>query len=99
MLDLNNSMLGSNRYRLLPLHVSKTLLLSLPHIFHTEDHHSCSMFICSFGDDTCAALQDFEQCPQNSSLDTILPCGGTSNSNKALMQISYTTHNFINKVV
>uniref|UniRef100_F6HSS6 Uncharacterized protein n=1 Tax=Vitis vinifera TaxID=29760 RepID=F6HSS6_VITVI len=56
-------------------------------------------FLHTLGDDTCSALEDFDQSPHNNSLNSMLPCGGSSNSNKALVEISYTVYNFIDEVV
>ncbi|RVW57362.1 hypothetical protein CK203_089580 [Vitis vinifera] len=55
-------------------------------------------FLHTLGDDTCSALEDFDQSPHNNSLNSMLPCGGSSNSNKALVEISYTVHNFIDEL-
>lgn len=57
-----------------------------------------SMYACSFGDDTCLALEDFKKNPQNSSLSSILPCGGSTNASKALVDISSIVYKFIDEV-
>ncbi|WMV17012.1 hypothetical protein MTR67_010397 [Solanum verrucosum] len=55
-------------------------------------------FFHIFADDTCSALKDFQQNPQNNSLQIILPCANPGTSDKTLEQIGATVHNFITQL-
>ncbi|KAL2551958.1 hypothetical protein Fot_05577 [Forsythia ovata] len=56
-----------------------------------------NFFFYNFTIDTCSALENFEQNPQNNSLSNILPCQ-SKNYDKTLVQIGYTVHSFIKEV-
>ncbi|THG02582.1 hypothetical protein TEA_003137 [Camellia sinensis var. sinensis] len=49
-------------------------------------------------DDTCSALQNFEQNPQNNSLSSILPCANSSSFDKVFKDIGYTVHTSITEL-
>ncbi|KAA8531565.1 hypothetical protein F0562_006274 [Nyssa sinensis] len=53
-------------------------------------------FFHNFAEDTCSALDGFEQNPQNNSLSSLIPC--VNSSNKILVKIGYTVHTFITKL-
>ncbi|PHT91501.1 hypothetical protein T459_06614 [Capsicum annuum] len=55
-------------------------------------------FFHTFAEDTCSALEDFQQNPQNNSLQIILPCASSESSDKILVQIGSTVHNFITQL-
>ncbi|KAI8542021.1 hypothetical protein RHMOL_Rhmol08G0106800 [Rhododendron molle] len=55
-------------------------------------------FFHTFARDTCSALANYEQNPQNNSLSSVLPCTNSTNSDKALMDIGYTVHNSIKEL-
>ncbi|XP_060192119.1 uncharacterized protein LOC132621754 [Lycium barbarum] len=55
-------------------------------------------FFHTFAEDTCSALEDFQQNPQNNSLQLILPCAESGTSDKILVQIGSTVHNFITQL-
>lgn len=55
-------------------------------------------FFHTFAQDTCSALDDFQQNPQNNSLQIILPCAKSGASDKMLVQIGFTVHNFITQL-
>ncbi|KAK4367839.1 hypothetical protein RND71_011631 [Anisodus tanguticus] len=48
--------------------------------------------------DTCSALEDFQQNPQNNSLQIILPCSKSGTYDNFLVQIGSTVHNFITQL-
>ncbi|GMP27722.1 hypothetical protein CsSME_00003589 [Camellia sinensis var. sinensis] len=49
-------------------------------------------------DDTCSALENFEQNPQNNSLSSILPCANSSSFDKVFKDIGYTVHTSITEL-
>ncbi|CAN4079785.1 unnamed protein product [Withania somnifera] len=55
-------------------------------------------FFHTFAEDTCSALDDFQQNPQNNSLQIILPCAKSGASDKIFVQIGFTVHNFITQL-
>ncbi|XP_028111327.1 uncharacterized protein LOC114309732 isoform X1 [Camellia sinensis] len=55
-------------------------------------------FFHTFADDTCSALQNFEQNPQNNSLSSILPCANSSSFDKVFKDIGYTVHTSITEL-
>ncbi|BFG35791.1 hypothetical protein CerSpe_220650 [Prunus speciosa] len=55
-------------------------------------------FLHNFAEDTCSALEDFQQNSHNSSLSSILPCLDPERSEKLMGQIGYTIHSFINQL-
>ncbi|XP_016479908.1 uncharacterized protein LOC107801139 isoform X1 [Nicotiana tabacum] len=55
-------------------------------------------FSHTFAEDTCSALEDFQQNPKNNSLQLILPCAEAGTSDKILVQIGSTVHNFISQL-
>ncbi|CAI9766868.1 unnamed protein product [Fraxinus pennsylvanica] len=57
-----------------------------------------NFFFYTFIIDTCSALENFVQNPQNSSLSNILPCAQSKNYDTTLVQIGYTVHSFIKEV-
>ncbi|CAA3023061.1 Hypothetical predicted protein [Olea europaea subsp. europaea] len=57
-----------------------------------------NFFFYTFVIDTCSALENFVQNPQNNSLSNILPCAQLKNNDKTLVQIGYTVHSFIKEV-
>ncbi|CAN4083025.1 unnamed protein product [Withania somnifera] len=52
-------------------------------------------FFHTFAEDTCSALEDFQQNPQNNSL---FPCARSEASDKIFVQIGFTAHNFITQL-
>ncbi|KAK9285829.1 hypothetical protein L1049_025030 [Liquidambar formosana] len=55
-------------------------------------------FLHTFAEDTCSAFEDFQQNPLNSSLSSLLPCMDSSYSNKVIVEIGSTIHNFITEL-
>ncbi|XP_052197097.1 uncharacterized protein LOC127804290 [Diospyros lotus] len=55
-------------------------------------------FFHTFADDTCLALEDFEQNPQYSSLSSVLPCTNSSHADKVLVGIGRPVHNSIREM-
>ncbi|KAL3525593.1 hypothetical protein ACH5RR_013965 [Cinchona calisaya] len=55
-------------------------------------------FFQTFAQDTCSALGKFEENPDNSSLRFIHPCASPVDSNKLLLQIGHTVHDFISQL-
>nr|GLL19364.1 uncharacterized protein LOC109168873 [Ipomoea trifida] len=51
-----------------------------------------------FAEDICIALDDFQQNPQSSSLQSVLPCANSTNSNNLLVKIGYTIHTCMFKI-
>lgn len=58
-----------------------------------------SSTFCSFAKDSCSAFKDFQQNPHNSSLSLVVPCVASAYSDQTLVEIGYTVHNFITKVL
>ncbi|XP_019173273.1 PREDICTED: uncharacterized protein LOC109168873 [Ipomoea nil] len=52
----------------------------------------------NFAEDICIALDDFEQNPESSSLQSVLPCANSTNSKKLLVKIGYTIHTCMFKI-
>ncbi|VFR00016.1 unnamed protein product [Cuscuta campestris] len=57
-----------------------------------------NFFFHNFAEDTCNALEDFQQSPQNSSLQSAVPCAKSTTSNTLLVQIGYTVHNYMSQI-
>ncbi|XP_057500308.1 uncharacterized protein LOC130784448 [Actinidia eriantha] len=55
-------------------------------------------FFHTFAEDTCSALENFEQNPQNNSLSSVLPCSNSSLSDRILVEIGFTVHTFITEI-
>uniref|UniRef100_A0A5B7AY35 Uncharacterized protein n=1 Tax=Davidia involucrata TaxID=16924 RepID=A0A5B7AY35_DAVIN len=55
-----------------------------------------NFFFHNFAEDTCSALEDFEQYPQNNSLSSLIPC--VNSSYKILVKIGFTVHTFITEL-
>ncbi|KAI8002427.1 hypothetical protein LOK49_LG08G02034 [Camellia lanceoleosa] len=55
-------------------------------------------FIEKFEGDTCAALEDFQRDPYNSSLSSILPCNELLSAKSALSDVSAGIYNLVNEV-
>ncbi|KAJ8430281.1 hypothetical protein Cgig2_024713 [Carnegiea gigantea] len=52
----------------------------------------------NFAEDTCTALEDFKENPQNSSLSSMLPCVDALKSQGVMVQIGQTVHTFITEL-
>ncbi|CAH9110878.1 unnamed protein product [Cuscuta epithymum] len=57
-----------------------------------------NFFFHKFAEDTCNALEDFQQNPQNSSLQSVVPCTKYPTSNTLLVQIGSTIHNYMSQI-
>nr|GMC57636.1 uncharacterized protein LOC109168873 [Ipomoea batatas] len=57
-----------------------------------------NFFFHNFAEDICFALDDFQQNPQSSSLQSVLPCANSTNSNNLLVKIGYTIHTCMFKI-
>ena len=57
------------------------------------------MLLCSFIKDTCSAIEDYVQDPQDNILSSILPCMNSTISDKILTGIGSTIHDFIDEVL
>ncbi|KAJ8430991.1 hypothetical protein Cgig2_027704 [Carnegiea gigantea] len=55
-------------------------------------------YICRFSGDTCTALQDFQQNPENSSLSSILPCDGLLSAKSILLDIGVGVYDIVDQV-
>lgn len=55
-------------------------------------------FFHTFAEDTCSAFEDFKQDPLNNSLTSLLPCLHSSYSDKVMVEIGSTIHNFITQL-
>ncbi|KAI8028816.1 hypothetical protein LOK49_LG01G03158 [Camellia lanceoleosa] len=65
---------------------------------HKNEHTISKAIQLSFADDTCSALENFEQNPQNNSLSSILPCANSSSFEKVFKDIGYTVHTSITEL-
>ncbi|CAH9105327.1 unnamed protein product [Cuscuta europaea] len=57
-----------------------------------------NFFFHNFAEDTCNALEDFQQNPQNSSLQSVVPCTKYPTSNTLLVRIGSTIHNYMSQI-
>ncbi|XAR51371.1 hypothetical protein NMG60_11005983 [Bertholletia excelsa] len=55
-------------------------------------------FFHIFADDTCSAIEDFEQNPEENSLSSVLPCPQTTFSSRVLFDIGRAVHTSINEL-
>lgn len=55
-------------------------------------------FFHTFAEDTCSALENYEQNPRNNSLSAVLPCSNSSNADNVLVEIGHTVHNSIEEL-
>ncbi|CAI9108660.1 OLC1v1008321C1 [Oldenlandia corymbosa var. corymbosa] len=55
-------------------------------------------FIYNFADDTCTALEGFQQDPYNNSLSSLLPCDELLSAKSVLSEVSAEVHNIVNQV-
>ncbi|KAG8384270.1 hypothetical protein BUALT_Bualt04G0100900 [Buddleja alternifolia] len=55
-------------------------------------------FFYTFIGDTCSALKNFEEKPENNSLTDMLPCPKSTDYDETLGQINDSVHNFIDEV-
>ncbi|OVA11858.1 hypothetical protein BVC80_8347g6 [Macleaya cordata] len=55
-------------------------------------------FLHSLVEDTCSAFRDFEQKPDNNSLNSVLPCVNHVHAHHIMIEIGSTVHKFINKL-
>ncbi|OMP01794.1 hypothetical protein COLO4_11579 [Corchorus olitorius] len=53
------------------------------------------VFLHTFAADSCTAFEDYVQEPQNNTLSSILPCLNSTDSDRILIGIGSTLHNFI----
>ncbi|XP_059639662.1 uncharacterized protein LOC132282046 [Cornus florida] len=58
-----------------------------------------NFFFHTFAEDTCSALEDFGENPQNNSLSSLVPCVSSTDSDKLLVKIGYTVHSFMGEVL
>ncbi|KAM7263365.1 hypothetical protein ACFE04_001048 [Oxalis oulophora] len=55
-------------------------------------------FLHNFAEDTCLALNDFEENPQNNSWSSMLPCLEPTYKNKILIEVGFVIHTFISQL-
>ncbi|MCL7044467.1 hypothetical protein MKW94_030929 [Papaver nudicaule] len=55
-------------------------------------------FLHTFVDDTCSAFKEFEQNPNNNSLNSVLPCVSQVYADHIMVEIGSTIHKFISKL-
>ncbi|XP_059429380.1 uncharacterized protein LOC132163196 isoform X2 [Corylus avellana] len=55
-------------------------------------------FLEKFSSDTCTALENFQQNPENNSLSSILPCDELLSAKSVLFDVSGEIYNLVNKV-
>ncbi|XP_077233456.1 uncharacterized protein LOC143875738 [Tasmannia lanceolata] len=55
-------------------------------------------FLHTFTEDTCAALDGFEQSPKNNSLRSILPCVNHVSADSIMIEIGSGIHSFVNEL-
>lgn len=57
-----------------------------------------NQFSFRFSSDTCTALENFQQNPENNSLSSILPCDELLSAKSVLFDVSGEIYNLVNKV-
>ncbi|GAB2282714.1 hypothetical protein Dimus_017253 [Dionaea muscipula] len=55
-------------------------------------------FLDTFAEDTCAALQEFKENPDNNSLSWLIPCANLQEADNVTVEIGRTIHNFITEL-
>ncbi|KAI3900202.1 hypothetical protein MKW92_042462 [Papaver armeniacum] len=55
-------------------------------------------FLHTFVEDTCSAFKEFEQNPNNNSLNSVLPCVSQAYADHIMVEIGSTIHKFISKL-